>query len=66
MTESNPANAKLLRIAAMSVAVLVVCFFVSGLQDQRIDPLQMTASAVAARLQPVAHADVGIPPQAKN
>jgi hypothetical protein len=69
MTESrsmNPARAKLLGIALVSVPILVVCYFVSGLQDQRADPRQMTTGAIAARLQPVAHADVGIAPQAKN
>ncbi len=46
--------APLLRIVLLAVPISVVCYFVSGLHDRPLPPEEMTAEAVAERLQPVA------------
>jgi cytochrome c5 len=65
MSESKRASlipAPLLRIALAVVPIAVVCFFASGLHDQRAEASTMTPEALRDRLQPVAHVMVTAAP----
>jgi hypothetical protein len=62
----GPIPAPLVNIIAATAIIVVVCFYASGLNDPRIDPAAMSSDATAARLQPLAHADVAVPGNVKH